>query len=49
MFLKVHLKKKLGQHFLVDQNIINKLIKNISHIKQYLIILIGAVDGALSR
>ena len=26
----MHLKKKLGQHFLVDQNVINKLVRNIS-------------------
>ena len=49
MFLKVHLKKKLGQHFLVDQNIINKLIKNISPNKEDLIIEIGAGDGALTK
>jgi 16S rRNA (adenine1518-N6/adenine1519-N6)-dimethyltransferase len=45
----VHLKKKLGQHFLVDQNIINKLIKNISPNKVDLLIEIGPGDGALTK
>jgi 16S rRNA (adenine1518-N6/adenine1519-N6)-dimethyltransferase len=45
----VHLKKKLGQHFLVDQNIINKLIKNISPNEKDSIIEIGPGDGALTK
>ena len=45
----MHLKKKLGQHFLVDQNIINKLVKNISPNKEDLIIEIGPGDGALTK
>lgn len=45
----MHLKKKLGQHFLVDQNIINKLIKHISPKKEDLIIEIGPGDGALTK
>ena len=45
----MHLKKKLGQHFLVDQNIINKLIKNISPKKGDLLIEIGPGDGALTK
>jgi 16S rRNA (adenine1518-N6/adenine1519-N6)-dimethyltransferase len=45
----VHLKKKLGQHFLVDQNIINKLIKNISPNKVDLIIEIGPGAGAMTK
>ena len=45
----MYLKKKLGQHFLVDQNIINKLIKNISPNKEDLIIEIGPGDGALTK
>ena len=45
----MHLKKKLGQHFLVDQNIINKLIKNISPNEEDLIIEIGPGDGALTK
>ncbi len=45
----MHLKKKLGQHFLVDQNIINKLIKNISPNKVDLLIEIGPGDGALTK
>lgn len=43
------LKKKLGQHFLVDQNIINKLVKNISPNKEDTIIEIGPGDGALTK
>ncbi len=42
-------KKRLGQHFLVDQNIINKLINNISPSKEDLIIEIGPGDGALTK
>jgi 16S rRNA (adenine1518-N6/adenine1519-N6)-dimethyltransferase len=45
----VHLKKKLGQHFLVDKNIVNKLIKNISPNAEDLIIEIGPGDGALTK
>ena len=45
----MHLKKKLGQHFLVDQNIINKLIKNISTNEEDFIIEIGPGDGALTK
>ena len=45
----MHLKKKLGQHFLVDQNIINKLIKSISPNKLDSIIEIGPGDGALTK
>ena len=45
----MRLKKKLGQHFLVDQNIINKLVKNISPNKKDTIIEIGPGDGALTK
>ena len=45
----MHLKKKLGQHFLVDKNIIHKLIKNISPNKEDVIIEIGPGDGALTK
>ena len=45
----MHLKKKLGQHFLVDKNIVNKLIKNISPNAEDLIIEIGPGDGALTK
>ena len=45
----MHLKKKLGQQFLVDQNIINKLIKNISPNKVDLIIEIGPGAGAMTK
>ncbi|OUW81655.1 MAG: hypothetical protein CBD82_03365 [Gammaproteobacteria bacterium TMED222] len=49
MFLKVRHKKKLGQHFLVDQNIINKLVKTISPNKKDTVIEIGPGDGALTK
>ena len=42
-------KKKLGQHFLVDQNIINKLVKTISPNKKDTVIEIGPGDGALTK
>ena len=42
-------KKNLGQHFLVDQNIINKLIKSISPNKEDFIIEIGPGNGALTK
>ena len=45
----MHLKKKLGQHFLVDKNIIHKLIKNISPNKEDVIVEIGPGDGALTK
>ena len=40
----MHLKKKLGQHFLVDQNIINKLVINISPNTKDTIVEIGPGD-----
>ena len=40
----MHLKKKLGQHFLVDQNIINKLVRNISPNTKDTIVEIGPGD-----
>jgi 16S rRNA (adenine1518-N6/adenine1519-N6)-dimethyltransferase len=45
----VHLKKKLGQHFLVDQNIINKLVRNISPNRKDIIVEIGPGDGAMTK
>tara|TARA_B100001063_G_scaffold242112_1_gene270198 strand:- start:1344 stop:2108 length:765 start_codon:yes stop_codon:yes gene_type:complete len=42
-------KKKLGQHFLVDQNIINKLVKTISPNKKDTVIEIGPGNGALTK
>jgi 16S rRNA (adenine1518-N6/adenine1519-N6)-dimethyltransferase len=45
----VHYKKKLGQHFLVDQNIINKLVRFIAPHKDDVILEIGPGDGALSK
>jgi len=45
----VHHKKKLGQHFLVDQNIIDKLIQYIAPNKNDVLLEIGPGDGALSK
>jgi 16S rRNA (adenine1518-N6/adenine1519-N6)-dimethyltransferase len=45
----VHLKKKLGQHFLVDQNVINKLVRNISPNDKDIIVEIGPGDGAMTK
>ena len=45
----MHLKKKLGQHFLVDQNIINKLVRNISPNSKDIIVEIGPGDGAMTK
>ena len=45
----MHLKKKLGQHFLVDQNIINKLVRNISPNRKDIIVEIGPGDGAMTK
>ena len=46
---KVHHKKKLGQHFLVDQNLIKKLIKHIAPHKADTVLEIGPGDGALTK
>ena len=45
----MHLKKKLGQHFLVDQNLINKLVRNISPNGKDIIVEIGPGDGAMTK
>ena len=45
----MHHKKKFGQHFLVDQNIINKLVKYIAPNKNDVLLEIGPGDGALSK
>ena len=42
-------KKKLGQHFLIDQNIINKLVRCINPSKKDLILEIGPGDGAMTK
>ena len=41
-------KKRLGQHFLHDKNIINKIIKNLEISKQDTFIEIGPGEGALT-
>ncbi len=45
----MHHKKKLGQNFLVDNNIIKKIIKRISPSKNDCMIEIGPGDGALTK
>ena len=42
-------KKKLGQHFLKDQNIIDKLVRHINPSKNDEIIEIGPGDGAMTK
>ncbi len=42
-------KKSLGQNFLIDQNIINKIINNINLKEDALIIEIGPGSGALTK
>ena len=42
-------KKKLGQHFLKDQNIIDKLVRYINPSKDDEIIEIGPGDGAMTK
>ena len=41
-------KKKLGQHFIHDKNLINKIIRYIAPMSSDEIIEIGPGDGALS-
>ena len=48
-FQKVRHKKNLGQHFLIDQNVIDKLIKYISPSISDEIIEIGPGDGAMTK
>ena len=45
----MHHKKHLGQNFLVDKNIINKIIKYINPNKNDCILEIGPGDGALTK
>ena len=42
-------KKNLGQHFLKDQNVIDKLVKQINPSKNDAIIEIGPGDGAMTK
>ena len=42
-------KKKLGQHFLTDQNIVNKLVKYIDPRQDDCIVEIGPGDGAMTK
>ena len=42
-------KKNLGQHFLIDQNIVNKLVRYINPSKKDFIIEIGPGDGAMTK
>ena len=41
-------KKKLGQHFIHDKNLINKIVRYIAPMSSDEIIEIGPGDGALS-
>ena len=45
----MYLKKKLGQHFLVDQNIIKKLVRSISPNHLDIMVEIGPGDGAMTK
>ena len=45
---KIIPKKHLGQNFIFDQNILNKIISNILPIKNYNIIEIGPGPGGLT-
>ena len=45
----MHHKKRLGQHFIADQNIINKLVASISPSKNDSILEIGPGDGAMTK
>ena len=42
-------KKTSGQHFLIDQNIVNKLVRYINPSKKDFIIEIGPGDGAMTK
>ena len=46
---KIHPKKKLGQNFIFDFNILDKIINNILPIDKFLIIEIGPGPGGLTR
>ena len=45
---KIVPKKKLGQNFIFDQNILNKIISNILPVKNFDIIEIGPGPGGLT-
>ena len=45
----MYLKKKLWQHFLVDQNIIKKLVRSISPNHLDIMVEIGPGDGAMTK
>tara|TARA_B100001123_G_C15185329_1_gene977052 strand:+ start:125 stop:931 length:807 start_codon:yes stop_codon:yes gene_type:complete len=49
MFFSINFKKSLGQNFLVDQNIINKIIKIQNIEKKQTILEIGAGNGNLTN
>ena len=42
-------KKRLGQHFLVDQNTIDKLVNHIKPLESEKFLEIGPGDGALTK
>tara|TARA_B100000925_G_C21993788_1_gene467971 strand:+ start:1266 stop:2030 length:765 start_codon:yes stop_codon:yes gene_type:complete len=45
----VHHKKRLGQNFLIDRNVIEKIIKHIGLSKEDYVLEIGPGDGALTK
>ena len=45
----MHHKKRFGQHFIIDQNVIDKLVTNISPSKKDLILEIGPGNGAMTK
>ena len=45
----MHYKKNLGQHFLKDQNIVDKLVKHINPSKNDEMIEIGPGDGVVTK
>ncbi|HKJ66930.1 MAG TPA: rRNA adenine N-6-methyltransferase family protein, partial [bacterium] len=42
-------KKSLGQHFLVDDNVVRKIINTFSPRRSQLVVEIGPGEGALTR
>ena len=49
MFENFNFKKKYGQNFLVDKNIVNKIINNVESLTDSLVIEIGCGDGKLTN
>ena len=45
----MHHKKRFGQHFIIDQNIIDKLVTSISPSKKDTVLEIGPGNGAMTK